>query len=385
MPPELGLTNSLWPLAELIDSETVQELQHLPKIGIDIAAGPWPDLVQRGLLLPIKGSGQQGLAGFLIVGISPRRPLDEAYRSFLNLVAGQMTTAIADAQAFDAQRRRAEALAEIDRAKTTFFSNVSHEFRTPLTLMLGPVEETLADPRLPPQLRERLQLAQRNSLRLLRLVNSLLDFSRIEAGRVQASFEPTDLAAFTRDLASTFRSAIERAGLRLQVECEDLGELVYVDREMWEKIVLNLLSNAFKFTLEGEIAVRLRRQDAYAVLEVADTGIGVPAQELARLFERFYRVEGSHGAYPRGLRDRPGTGAGTGQVPWRHHRRDQHARARHDVFGAAAVRRSSTWRLIASVRRAAPARRWPVPRRSCRRRCAGCRMQPAARPRLFQH
>jgi len=308
VPPELALTNSLWPLANLIDSETVQELQHLPQIGIDIAAGPWSDLVQRALLLPIKGSGQQGLAGFLLVGISPRRPLDDAYRSFLNLVAGQMTTAIADAQAFDEQRRRAEALAEIDRAKTTFFSNVSHEFRTPLTLMLGPVEETIADLRLQPQLRERLQLVHRNSLRLLKLVNSLLDFSRIEAGRVQASYEPTDLAAFTRDLASTFRSAIERAGLRLQVECDDLGELVYVDREMWEKIVLNLLSNAFKFTLEGEIAVRLRRREAYAVLEVADTGIGVPAQELARLFERFYRVEGGH------ARTHEGTGIGLALV-----------------------------------------------------------------------
>jgi PAS domain S-box-containing protein len=294
VPPELGVTNSLWPLAELIVSESVQELHHLPQIGIHITAGPWPDLVQRGLLLPIKGSGQQGLAGFLIVGISPRRPLDEAYRSFLNLVAGQMTTAIADAQAFEAQRRRAEALAEIDRAKTAFFSNVSHEFRTPLTLMLGPVEETIADPRLPRELRERLQLVQRNSMRLLKLVNSLLDFSRIEAGRVQASYEPTDLAAVTRDLASTFRSAIERAGLRFDVECEDLGELVYIDREMWEKIVLNLLSNAFKFTLEGSIAVRLRRRESSAVLEVADTGVGVPTQELARLFERFYRVEGTH-------------------------------------------------------------------------------------------
>src|ERR1700733_3126803 len=292
-PTELALTNSLWPLAELMHSEAAQELQQLPKLGFEIPAGPWPDLVQRGLVLPLKGSGQEGLAGFLIVGVSPRRPLDEAYRSFLDLVAGQMATAIADAQAFQAERRRAEALAEIDRAKTTFFTNVSHEFRTPLTLMLGPVEETIADPRVPPEVRERLHVAQRNSLRLLKLVNSLLDFSRIEAGRVQASYEPTDLAAFTRDLASTFRSAIERAGLRFEVEGEELDEPVYIDREMWEKIVLNLLSNAFKFTLEGEIAVRLRRHDAYAVLEVADTGVGVGPRELPRLFERFYRVEGT--------------------------------------------------------------------------------------------
>ena len=292
-PADLALTNALWPLAELIHSEAAQELQRLPQLGIEIPAGHWPDLVQRGLVLPLKGSGQEGLAGFLIVGVSPRRPLDEAYRSFLDLVAGQMATAITDAQAFQAERRRAEALAEIDRAKTIFFSNVSHEFRTPLTLMLGPVEETIADPRVLPEVRERLQFAQRNSLRLLKLVNSLLDFSRIEAGRVQASYEPTDLAAFTRDLASTFRSAIERAGLRFEVECEELDEPVYIDREMWEKIVLNLLSNAFKFTLEGAIAVRLRRHDTYAVLEVADTGVGVDVQELPRLFERFYRVEGT--------------------------------------------------------------------------------------------
>jgi PAS domain S-box-containing protein len=293
LPAELAVTDSPWPLVRLINSEVAQELEQLPNIGIRIPAGPWPDPVQRALLLPLKGSGQLGLAGFLIVGTSPRRPLDEAYRSFLGLVAGQMATAIADAQAFEAQRLRAEALAEIDRAKTTFFSNVSHEFRTPLTLMLGPVEETIADPRVPQDARERLQLAQRNSLRLLKLVNSLLDFSRIEAGRVQASYEATDLAAFTRDLASTFRSAIERAGMLFEVECEDLGEPVYIDREMWEKIVLNLLSNAFKFTLEGRIAVRLRREGAQAVLEVADTGVGVPAAELPRLFERFHRVEGS--------------------------------------------------------------------------------------------
>ncbi len=293
LPAEAALTDSPWQLAQLMASEAVQNIQHLPALGIEIPAGPWPDLVQRGKVLPLRGPGQQGLVGFLIAGVSPRRPLDETYRSFLALVAGHMATAISDAQAFEAQRRRAEALAEIDRAKTTFFSNVSHEFRTPLTLMLGPVEDTIADPRVLPEVRERLGVAQRNALRLLKLVNSLLDFSRIEAGRMQASYEPTDLAAFTRDLASTFRSAIERAGLRFEVECERLDEPVYIDREMWEKIVLNLLSNAFKFTFEGQIAVRLRQQEAHAVLEVADTGVGIPAPLISRLFERFYRVEGT--------------------------------------------------------------------------------------------
>ena len=208
----------------------------------------------------------------------------------------------------EVERRRAEALAEVDRAKTLFFSNVSHEFRTPLTLMLGPVEEALANSATPAPVRTHLELAHRNSLRLLKLVNSLLDFSRIEAGRVETSYEATDLNVLTRDLASTFRSAMERAGLNFTVECDELEELVYVDREMWEKIVLNLLSNAFKFTLEGSVSVRLRREVADAVLEITDTGIGVPKHELPRLFERFHRVEGAAG------RTQEGSGIGLALV-----------------------------------------------------------------------
>ncbi|HVC30352.1 MAG TPA: ATP-binding protein [Steroidobacteraceae bacterium] len=212
-------------------------------------------------------------------------------RHFLELVASQVSKAIAAAQTLEGERRRAESLAELDRAKTSFFSNISHEFRTPLTLMLGPLAEISADPALADGARAQLALAQRNSLRLLKLVNSLLDFSRLEAGRTQASFEPTDLAALTRDLASTFRSTIERSGLEFAVTCAPLAEPVYVDREMWEKIVLNLLSNAFKFTLAGRIAVDLRQEGAHAVLEVTDTGAGMPESELPRIFERFHRIE----------------------------------------------------------------------------------------------
>ncbi len=307
LPATVAVEDSIWPVRKLVLSEADQEVS-LPRLGIAIAAGPWPDTVQHALMMPLKGPGSGDLTGFLMVGVSPRRPFDAAYRSFLELIARQLSTVIADAQAYEAQIRRAEALAEIDRAKTIFFSNVSHEFRTPLTLMLGPIEQTIADGRIPIDARDRLALVQRNSLRLLKLVNSLLDFARIEAGRVQASFEPTDLAALTRDLASTFRSAIERAGLRFTVECGDLHEAVYVDREMWEKIVLNLLSNAFKFTLRGEIAVRLARENGHAVLTVADSGVGVPAKELPRLFERFHRVEGGE------ARTQEGSGIGLALV-----------------------------------------------------------------------
>ena len=244
--------------------------------------------------LPIAVSGSVGRAR-LVVGVNARRPFDDQYRSFLDLVAVQVGTALTNARAYEEERRRAEVLADIDRAKTTFFSNVSHEFRTPLTLLMAPVEDLLAEPSLAVAARDRLSLAHRNALRLLKLVNTLLDFSRIEAGRVEASYEPADLGRLTTELSSTFRSAIERAGLTLTVDCPALSEPVYVDREMWEKIVLNLLSNAFKFTFEGEIEVSLRQHEGLVHLRVRDTGTGIPAEEIARLFERFHRVKGAQG------------------------------------------------------------------------------------------
>ena len=176
----------------------------------------------------------------------------------MTLVASQIGAAIAAAQALEEAQARADALAALDRAKTAFFSNVSHEFRTPLTLMIGPTEDALSSPEK--TLRgEELETVHRNELRLLKLVNTLLDFTRIEAGRVNTAFEPTDLATLTADLASAFRSATERAGLQLIVDCPPLAAPVYVDREMWEKIVLNLLSNAFKFTSTAPSPLHSRR------------------------------------------------------------------------------------------------------------------------------
>jgi signal transduction histidine kinase len=185
-------------------------------------------------------------------------------------------------------------LAQLDRLKTEFFSNISHEFRTPLTLMLSPLEDELAERvAAPPDQRRRLETAHRNALRLLKLVNGLLDFSRIEAGRMDALYEPTDLAALTTDLASSFRSAVERSGLALTVDCPALPEPIHVDREMWEKIVLNLLSNAFKHTFHGSIAVRVAWLDGAAELTVEDSGVGIAADQIPHLFDRFHRVKGA--------------------------------------------------------------------------------------------
>ena len=300
---------SPWPFAEVLHTNTYRVIGDLSPLG-HLPTGHWDRPPTQAIAFPIAPSGQTGRAGVLVAGLNPYRLLDDSYLGFLGLAAGQIAAAIANAQAYEDERKRAESLAELDRAKTAFFSNVSHEFRTPLTLMLGPLEETLDWNGLEPGARQLIDVAHRNGLRLLKLVNSLLDFSRIEAGRVQAIYRPTDLASLTTDLASNFRSAVEKAGLRLIVDCPALEAPVFIDHDMWEKIVLNLISNAFKFTFEGEIRVGLYPSEngSRVELHVSDTGTGVPENELPKLFERFHRVESARG------RTHEGTGIGLALV-----------------------------------------------------------------------
>jgi len=314
---EAQATLPIWPLARVASTGEPEQVNRLrARLACEMPHIPsnFPD---SALVLPIAQANQDCPAGLLVVGISPRRELDEDYRSFFELVAGQVATAIANARAYEQERKRADiaaaqsaALAELDQAKTAFFSNVSHEFRTPLTLLLGPIEEMLANSEevLSVHQREQLETLHRNTLRLLKLVNTLLDFSRIEADRAQAVYEPTALSIFTAELASVFRSTIEKAGLRLIVECPPLPELVYVDQDMWEKIVLNLLSNAFKFTFEGEIRISLHWTGESVTLEVQDTGTGIPSEELPYLFKRFHRIRGAC------ARTHEGTGIGLALV-----------------------------------------------------------------------
>jgi PAS domain S-box-containing protein len=284
----------LWPIRKLAEgglSRTVPLESSEP-----LPYGPAQQRLREAIILPVTSRGMDRPIGVLIAGVNPTRKLDSEYRTFFTLVADQVASAIQNATALQQEKERIDALLEIDRAKTAFFSNVSHEFRTPLTLMLGPLEDSLAAAdQLPAEHRERLEVAHRNSARLLRLVNNLLDFSRIEAGRIEASYEPTDLATFTTELASVFRSAVERAGLRLVIDCSPIAEPVYIDREMWEKIVFNLLSNAFKFTFDGEIRLSLHVRDGSVELSVSDTGTGIPEEEIPHLFERFHRVKGARG------------------------------------------------------------------------------------------
>ncbi len=298
----------LWPIEEVLAASNPTVVRLASEI--EFPSGAWERAPVQAALLPINPSGQVGYSAVLVAGLNPHCQYDSHYEGFLKLIAGQIASALTNARAYEEERKRAEALEQLDRAKTTFFANISHEFRTPLTLMIGPVEEILGQSGgcLTTTDRSSLETVHRNAVRLQKLVNALLDFSRIEAGRMSTKFEPTDLAAFTAELASAFQSAMERAKLRFSVVCAPLSLRVSVDREMWEKIVLNLLSNALKYTFTGEVALELRESMGKVELSVRDTGIGIPKPELPHLFERFHRVAGAQG------RTYEGTGIGLALV-----------------------------------------------------------------------
>jgi signal transduction histidine kinase/DNA-binding NarL/FixJ family response regulator len=306
----------LWPIDEVLSTSKAMVME-LPRT-IKFPSGAWERSPDRAALLPINPSGQVGYSAVLVAGLNPHSAYEGHYEDFLRLIAGQIASALTSARAYEEERKRAETLEQLDRAKTTFFANISHEFRTPLTLMLGPVEDLLARQEEGPAEgrpasqrsadRVALETVHRNATRLQKLVNALLDFSRIEAGRMSANFQATDLALFTRELASAFDSAMTRAGLRFTVACEPLRDFVSLDRDMWEKVVFNLLSNALKYTFQGGVEIRVRENAGQAELSVSDTGIGIPKAELPRLFERFHRVAGARG------RTYEGTGIGLALV-----------------------------------------------------------------------
>lgn len=270
----------------------------------DLPKGAWDIMPHHYVHVPIKSPNKKFPLAILTAGLNPYRKFDSGYKDFLQLIADQVSQGVHNALAYEAERRRAEVMEELDKAKTLFFTNISHEFRTPITLLLGNIEEALRDSETAPKNLERLEVANRNAMRLLKLVNMLLDFSRIESGRQDANYVFTDMAAFTKNLAGNFQSLVEKAGLAFIVDADTVEQPVYLDRQMWEKIVFNLLSNAFKYTLKGQIRVTLSATSEHAILKVSDTGVGIPEKELPFMFERFHRVQNTSG------RTYEGTGIG---------------------------------------------------------------------------
>ncbi|KAI8912217.1 hypothetical protein DFJ77DRAFT_542014 [Powellomyces hirtus] len=314
MPVEIPLehptTNAIWPISSVIMSHTTQHMA-VEAIWDDASGGSWPELhPDHACVFSIRQSPTDQVLGVMIMGLNPRKRLDGPYKEFVDQLRTQLANGILQARAIETETRRAQELAMLDMAKTSWFANVSHELRTPLTLILGPLTDLLASSSMEPKVRQQLQVMNRATLRLLKLVNTVLDFAGLESGRTVAQYVKTDLAHLTQDAASMFRAAIETGGLKFIVDVPDEPLHAWVDPDMWDKIVCNLISNAYKFTLKGEIVITMSRDPGGRVirLSVKDTGCGISPEALEKLFQRFYRVQSSIG------RSHEGSGIGLALV-----------------------------------------------------------------------
>ncbi|KAG0246978.1 hypothetical protein BGX31_000008 [Mortierella sp. GBA43] len=298
-----------WPVRSVL-ADGIPRLVTLPKSTQKLA---------RALLLPILENPSvldSRITTVLIVGINPYQMLDNQYLDFLALLVANIASLLHFGRSREEERKSTEALFELNKAKISFFQNVSHELRTPLTLMLAPLDDVLNQTPEHASTRQSLELVRRNSRRLLKLVNTLLQFSRIEAGKGHAIFEETDLTKATREISANFESVARGFNLDYIVNCESLDDIpggMWVDRAMWGGILLNLIGNAFKHTWEGSVTVhqypakRRNGQDGVA-LEVKDTGVGIAPEHLEALFGRFNRIENKQS------RSHEGTGIGLSLV-----------------------------------------------------------------------
>ncbi len=256
------------------------------------APGPLGPLApDQAFVLPVVLLGTRKPMGVLVIGVNPYWRPDEAYTAFTAMAARQLGVMITDAVSYQNERKRQQALAELDRARTEFFENISHELRAPLTMLLTPLQDILDEPGvvLPAAARDTVETSIRAADRLQRVFDALLDTSRAESGALMADREDIDLTSVTAELVENYRPATEgRLNLRVDMPTEPLR--AYVDRTMWTTIVNNLVNNALKFTPNGEVAVSLSGDDSQVVLTVTDTGVGIAREEQAQIFQRFHRA-----------------------------------------------------------------------------------------------
>ncbi len=256
-------------------------------------------------VVPVVEPGAVEPTAHLLLTENPRQPWDPTLQGYAEVCASHVAMALSGIRHLEEERRRTEVLTELDIAKSDFFANVSHELRTPLTLIAGPVQDALADSGLDPEQRRRFELIRRNTDRLAGLVDRILDLTRVEAGAVEPHWVEADIEELVAGIAANFRPAIEHAGLEFEVVCDELDHEAYVDLDMFERIVLNLLANALKFTAQGTISLRLTGGEGGYSVAVTDTGIGIAEKDLDLVFDRFRQLD-------RGEDRRSREGAGIG-------------------------------------------------------------------------
>lgn len=278
-----------WPIQKALSTRQCVVVNDCREFIKDYPLREWDELPVAAIVVPIcSDSSTEIPESVLVLGLNVRRPFDAEYDSWVHVIRSHLASSLTSVKAVEAEKKRVEDQVRMEKAKTAWFRGAAHDLRSPLALVSGPLDDVLHS-NLAPKQKNSLTTAKRNVDRLMRLVDALMDFSRLEAGKVEGRFVPTDLVPFIAELAGLFRPAIERMGIDLVLDLETSDRLVYVDPTLFETVVSNLIGNAMKYTEEGQIIVRLRYTDV-AELSIIDTGVGIPADELKSVTEVFHRA-----------------------------------------------------------------------------------------------
>lgn len=278
-----------WPIATALATRQCVLVDDCSALITGFPLREWDEMPYQAIVIPICSElSTDTPRAVMIMGLNYRCPLDTAYEDWIHVLRAHLVSSLASARASEEEKQRVADIDRMARAKTAYFQSAAHELRTPLTLVAGPIDDMLQTPLTASQ-NKTLTMAQRNLRRIQRLVNALLDFSRLEAGKLTGHFYPVHLGQFVGDLAALFGPGLERRNVAYSIDIQAREKMVFVDPALLETAVTNLISNAVKYTAAGRVDVRVSYSDS-AFISVTDTGCGIPANEVDTVTDRFNRA-----------------------------------------------------------------------------------------------
>ena len=281
--------NDWWPISQGLFGRQCVLVKDCSRLIEGISLRAWDKLPESAVVLPIgDGAFADTPRGLLILGLNVRSLLDAEHEEWLLSLQSFANASLNSTWARESEQEVLLRNEKMEKAKTAWFQGAAHDLRSPLTLVAGPLDDVMRTS-LNPSQRQLLGLANRNLARIQRLVDSLLDFSRLEAGQMVGHFVPVKLDAFVGELGEIFRPAVERRSIAYHIELEPYDSTILVDPSLLEKAIMNLLSNALKYTESGFIKLQVQF-DTHLNILVSDTGYGIAPEEVSRITTRFHRA-----------------------------------------------------------------------------------------------